>query len=551
MCIKTEICEKKEKIENRGFGIVYKLQKDDKYYALKQILISNLTKEEINHMKKEVDILTSLENEYIVKYYCSFLEKDYFNLLMGYAGNTNLKQFINGYKNKGSFIEEEKIKNIIFQICLALKEIHKSNLTHRDLTPENIFIDENNKIKIGYFDVPKSLNQNNNYAKTITGKYQYFAPEILKGKKYNNKVDIYSFGCIIYELFTLNKYYQDKIIDNKEGKINTYIYNPKWQALIELLLKNNYHERPTAEEIYKFIISDNNCKVEYNNIKNGASNKTYKEYDRRGRLLFEGEYLNGKYNGKGKEYNFIDGKLEYEGEFLNGKWNGKGKKYYKGKLEYEGEYINNIRNGKGKEYDYKGILRFEGEYLNGIKWSGKGYNEKGIEYYEIINGKGIYKDYNFFTGKIIYEGEYLNGKKNGKGKVYNDDGELIFEGELKDGIKWNGKGKIYNYGHLIYFGEIVKGKKNGKAKEYDDGKLIFEGEFLNGEREGNGKEFYGNGKIKIEGKYLKGKINGKVKEYDKWKGELIFEGEYLNGEKWNGKSIEYYDDGKLKFEGGN
>ena len=33
-------------------------------------------------------------------------------------------------------------------------------------------------------------------------------------------------------------------------------------------------------------------------------------------------------------------------------------------------------------------------------------------------------------------------------------------------MKWNGKGKIYNYGHLIYFGEIVKGKKNGKAKEY-------------------------------------------------------------------------------------
>ena len=176
-------------------------------------------------------------------------------------------------------------------------------------------------------------------------------------------------------------------------------------------MKNNYHERPTAEEIYNFIVSDDNFKFENNNNKNGASTKTYKEYDRRGILLYEGEYLNGKYNGKGKEYNFINGKLEYEGEFLNGKWNGKGKKYYKGKLEYEGQYINNIWNGKGKEYDYKGILRFEGEYLGGLKWSGKGYNEKGIEDYEIINGKGIYKYYNFFTGKIIYEGEYLNRKK--------------------------------------------------------------------------------------------------------------------------------------------
>ena len=45
-------------------------------------------------------------------------------------------------------------------------------------------------------------------------------------------------------------------------------------------------------------------------------------------------------------------------------------------------------------------------------------------------------------GKLIYEGEYLNGKKwNGKGKEYNKYGELIFEGEYLNGNKWNGKGK--------------------------------------------------------------------------------------------------------------
>ena len=90
----------------------------------------------------------------------------------------------------------------------------------------------------------------------------------------------------------------------------------------------------------------------------------YKEYDRRGRLLYEGGYLNGKYNGKGKQYSFLNGLLEYEGDFLNGKWNGKGKKYIKGKLDYEGEYENNIRNGRGKEYDYNGTLRFDGTYIN-------------------------------------------------------------------------------------------------------------------------------------------------------------------------------------------
>ena len=252
--INSEIYNIKEIIGKGGFGIVYKLEKDNKYYALKKILIINSNEKEISKIKEEVDILSSFNNEYIVKYYSSFFEKDYFNILMEYAGNSNLKQFILKYKNQECFIEEEIIKKIILQICFALKEIHKKKLIHRDLTPENIFINENNNnIKIGDFGISKRLDSNNNYAKTMAGKFQYLAPEIIKGKKYTNKVDIYSFGCIIYELFTLNEYYIDIVIDHHDGKINTDIYNPKWQTIIDLLLKNDYHERPTVEEIYRYL----------------------------------------------------------------------------------------------------------------------------------------------------------------------------------------------------------------------------------------------------------------------------------------------------------
>jgi len=55
-------------------------------------------------------------------------------------------------------------------------------------------------------------------------------------------------------------------------------------------------------------------------------------------------------NGKGKEYFSIRGELKFEGEYLNGRKNGKGKEYdYNDKLYYEGEYINGKRHGKGKE----------------------------------------------------------------------------------------------------------------------------------------------------------------------------------------------------------
>ena len=118
-------------------------------------------------------------------------------------------------------------------------------------------------------------------------------------------------------------------------------------------------------------------------------------------LIFDGEYLNGKRNGIGKEYDSFNKKLIYEGEYLNGLRNGKGKEYYdNGKLRFEGEYLNDVRNGKGKEYDYKGYLIFEGEYLKGKIWNGKGYNYEGKEEFEIKNGKGYIKEFDYFGNMI-------------------------------------------------------------------------------------------------------------------------------------------------------
>jgi len=78
---------------------------------------------------------------------------------------------------------------------------------------------------------------------------------------------------------------------------------------------------------------------------------------------------------------------------------------------FEGEYINGEKNGKGKEY-YNGELKFEGEYLNGKKWNGKIY-EDGNTICELRDGKGILKQNNK-NNVLIYEGEYLNGELNGK-----------------------------------------------------------------------------------------------------------------------------------------
>jgi len=104
------------------------------------------------------------------------------------------------------------------------------------------------------------------------------------------------------------------------------------------------------------------------------------------------------------------------------------------------------------------------------------------------NGKG--KEYIINTNILIFEGEYINGKKSGKGKEYNDFGHLKFEGEYLNGKK-SGKGKEYDYGELMFEGEYLNGKRSGKGKEYFyNGMIYFEGEYLNGERSGKGKEYF-------------------------------------------------------------
>ena len=309
--------------------------------------------------------------------------------------------------------------------------------------------------------------------------------------------------------------------------------------------------------------------------RNGKRNGYGKEYYKNGKLKFEGTYLNGnKWNGKGydvnsklvyelengngivKEY-YDNNILSFEGNYSNGQKDGKGKEYdFNGKLSFDGEYLNDKRNGNGKEYDHLNeALIYDGVYLSGNRWDGKGYDSDGNEIYELKNGKGIIREY-LSPGKLLYEYEYINGEKNGKGKEYNYfNGKLKFEVEYVNN-KRNGKCKEYdNDGNLVFEGQYLYDQKF-KGREYVQGVLEYEGEYLF-EKKWNGKGYdrngnmiyelkngsgkvkeYENGKLSFEGKYLNGKKDGEGKEYD-YDERTIYEGVFRNGKKWDGIETEY------------
>jgi len=90
-------------------------------------------------------------------------------------------------------------------------------------------------------------------------------------------------------------------------------------------------------------------------------------------MYYKGNIIIYDFDGTGEEYNVKSNTLEYKGEFINGERNGEGEEYdFYGRLIFEGEYVNGKR-ARGKEYNENGKLLFEGEFLNNRRWIGTQY----------------------------------------------------------------------------------------------------------------------------------------------------------------------------------
>jgi NIMA (never in mitosis gene a)-related kinase len=95
------------------------------------------------------------------------------------------------------------ILNWFVQLCFAVKYIHEKYILHRDLKLSNIFLCSTGEIKLGDFGTSKLLSGTDHYADSTVGTPYYLSPEICKKNQYREKSDIWSMGCVLYELMSL------------------------------------------------------------------------------------------------------------------------------------------------------------------------------------------------------------------------------------------------------------------------------------------------------------------------------------------------------------
>lgn len=169
------------------------------------------------------------------------------------------------------------------------------------------------------------------------------------------------------------------------------------------------------------------------------------------------------------------------------------------------------------------------------KFEGKAkvYDTVGVLVYNGSLSKGHPQGYGIqYTadGKLLYKGNFDSGKYSGEGEKYNSDGVMIYSGNFSNNL-YEGDGKLFNdIGKVIYMGDFSSGMKNGYGVEYNPETNLktYQGSFENGTRSGNGIEFESDGTtILYCGAFQNDTYSGKGKMYEN--GVILYEGDFING----------------------
>ena len=194
--IVNEYIINRKRIGKGSFSTIYKgySTKNNKVYAIKEITIDK--KQTKSNVKRELNVLKTLDNPYIIKLYDVIIDTNYNNIyfILDYYPKGDLSKFLNHKP-----LKEKYCRKYMKQLAQGLEYLLNKDILHRDLKPQNILLTNEYNIKITDFGFAKQINKDS-LITTLCGSPMYMAPEIINKQDYDIKSDLWSVGIILYEM---------------------------------------------------------------------------------------------------------------------------------------------------------------------------------------------------------------------------------------------------------------------------------------------------------------------------------------------------------------
>eukprot|EP01012_Entosiphon_sulcatum_P059232 TRINITY_DN8358_c0_g1_i3.p1 TRINITY_DN8358_c0_g1~~TRINITY_DN8358_c0_g1_i3.p1 ORF type:complete len:1148 (+),score=328.99 TRINITY_DN8358_c0_g1_i3:95-3538(+) len=237
-----------------GAAVLVRSRRDNQLYVAKEVNLANMKPAEKQEAKNEIKILSRLSHPNITRFADAFEIANVLYIVMEYADGGDLWARVQ--KQGTVLLSEEQVMGFFVQLCLALNSMHNQKILHRDLKGQNVFLTSSDAVKLGDFGISTILRHTVSMAHTKCGTPYYFSPEICANKPYNQKSDIWSLGCILYELCALRHPFNgnsmneliQRICSGKYPAIPS-VYSEDLRYLLAALLNVDPNQRPTVSQI--------------------------------------------------------------------------------------------------------------------------------------------------------------------------------------------------------------------------------------------------------------------------------------------------------------
>jgi len=245
--------------------MVYKARShsDGSMMALKKVAMAKMEAKEQEKCLKEVRLLESLTHPSIIRYFEAFIEEEELIIVCEWASGGDLRRVIKKANEQDPpvMFSEPEIWRMFHQIVAGVKYMHEQRIMHRDIKPANVLIMGDGKLKLADLGLGRFFSDQTMQAYSKVGTPVYMSPEVLHGKGYDLKSDVWSLGCLLYELATLRTPFKSqgdnlyvifkKINECQFERLPEGQFSPELCKVVNSILKTDASARPHTNDIYE------------------------------------------------------------------------------------------------------------------------------------------------------------------------------------------------------------------------------------------------------------------------------------------------------------